>query len=50
VAKDLGSEVLALFYHAPRRDRLHVRGRFRTCPVALIDVDVPRAGRVLEVG
>jgi 2-polyprenyl-3-methyl-5-hydroxy-6-metoxy-1,4-benzoquinol methylase len=50
VAADLGSEVLALFDHAPRRDRLHVRGRFRTCPVALIDAEVPRRGRVLEVG
>ena len=46
----LGSKVLALFDHAPKRDRLHVRGRFRTCPVALVDAEVPRAGRVLEVG
>jgi 2-polyprenyl-3-methyl-5-hydroxy-6-metoxy-1,4-benzoquinol methylase len=41
---------LALFDHAPKRDRLHVRGRFRTCPVALVDAEVPRSGRVLEVG
>jgi len=50
VAADLGPQVLALFDHAPRRDRLHVRGRFRTCPVALVDAEVPRVGRVLEVG
>ncbi|HUP76026.1 MAG TPA: class I SAM-dependent methyltransferase [Acidimicrobiales bacterium] len=46
----LGTQVLALFDHAPKRDRLHVRGRFRTCPVALVDAEVPRSGRVLEVG
>ena len=46
----LGREVLSLFDHAPKRDRLHVRGRFRTCPVALIDEEVPRRGRVLEIG
>jgi 2-polyprenyl-3-methyl-5-hydroxy-6-metoxy-1,4-benzoquinol methylase len=50
VTRDLGSQVLALFDHAPKRDRLHVRGRFRTCPVAVIDAEVPRRGRVLEVG
>jgi 2-polyprenyl-3-methyl-5-hydroxy-6-metoxy-1,4-benzoquinol methylase len=50
VPADLGARVLALFDHAPKRDRLHVRGRFRTCPVAVIDEAVPRAGRVLEVG
>ena len=47
---DLGPQVLSLFDHAPKRDRLHVRGRFRTCPVALVDADVPRDGRVLEIG
>jgi 2-polyprenyl-3-methyl-5-hydroxy-6-metoxy-1,4-benzoquinol methylase len=47
---DLDARVLSLFDHAPKRDRLHVRGRFRTCPVAVIDGAVPRAGRVLEVG
>jgi 2-polyprenyl-3-methyl-5-hydroxy-6-metoxy-1,4-benzoquinol methylase len=48
--RDLDSRVLALFDHAPKRDRLHVRGRFRSCPVAVIDAEVPRSGRVLEVG
>lgn len=47
---DLAERVLALFDHAPKRDRLHVRGRYRTCPVAVIDEVVPRSGRVLEVG
>jgi 2-polyprenyl-3-methyl-5-hydroxy-6-metoxy-1,4-benzoquinol methylase len=47
---DLDTRVLALFDHAPKRDRLHVRGRFRTCPVAVIDDAVPRRGSVLEVG
>jgi 2-polyprenyl-3-methyl-5-hydroxy-6-metoxy-1,4-benzoquinol methylase len=50
VSQDLGPQVLALYDHAPRRDRLHVRGRFRTCPVALVDAEVPRRGDVLEVG
>ena len=50
MASDLGTRVLALFDHAPKRDRLHVRGRYRTCPVAVIDAEVPRAGRILEVG
>jgi 2-polyprenyl-3-methyl-5-hydroxy-6-metoxy-1,4-benzoquinol methylase len=50
VSPTLATEVLALFDHAPKRDRLHVRGRFRTCPVALVDAEVPRRGRVLEVG
>jgi len=50
VSSSLGTQTLSLFDHAPKRDRLHVRGRFRTCPVALIDAEVPRGGRVLEVG
>jgi 2-polyprenyl-3-methyl-5-hydroxy-6-metoxy-1,4-benzoquinol methylase len=50
MASDLDARVLALFDHAPKRDRLHVRGRFRTCPVSVIDEAVPRTGRVLEVG
>lgn len=50
MSSPVATQVLALFDHAPKRDRLHVRGRFRTCPVALIDAEVPRRGRVLEVG
>jgi 2-polyprenyl-3-methyl-5-hydroxy-6-metoxy-1,4-benzoquinol methylase len=34
----------------PRRDRLHVRGRWASCPVPAVEAEVPRAGRVLEVG
>jgi 2-polyprenyl-3-methyl-5-hydroxy-6-metoxy-1,4-benzoquinol methylase len=50
MSSELGARTVALFDHAPKRDRLHVRGRFRTCPVAVIDEAVPRVGRVLEVG
>lgn len=50
MSSTLATQVLALFDHAPKRDRLHVRGRFRTCPVALVDDEVPRRGSVLEVG
>ena len=43
-------QVLSLFDHAPKRDRLHVRGRWKSCPVAAIEAAVPRSGRILEVG
>jgi 2-polyprenyl-3-methyl-5-hydroxy-6-metoxy-1,4-benzoquinol methylase len=43
-------QALALYTTAPRRDRLHVRGREKSCPVAAILAAVPRTGRVLEVG
>jgi 2-polyprenyl-3-methyl-5-hydroxy-6-metoxy-1,4-benzoquinol methylase len=29
---------------------MHVRGRWASCPVPVIEAEVPRAGRVLEVG
>lgn len=41
---------LALYEDAPRGDRLHVRIRWATCPVAAVDAEVPTRGRVLEVG
>ena len=40
----------SLFRGAARADRLHVRVRWATCPVPLIDAEVPTRGRVLEVG
>lgn len=40
----------ALFRDASRGDRLHLRLRWATCPVPLIDAEVPTRGRVLEVG
>jgi 2-polyprenyl-3-methyl-5-hydroxy-6-metoxy-1,4-benzoquinol methylase len=41
---------LALYDDAPRGDRFHVRFRWWTCPFAAIEAQVPRSGRVLEVG
>ena len=41
---------LALYSGAARRDRVHVRVRWATCPVAAIDAEVPTRGRVLEIG
>ena len=41
---------LQLYRSAPRADRLHVRGRWWTCPFPLVEREVPRTGRVLEVG
>lgn len=46
----IAQQVFALYAHAPKRDRLHVKGRWKSCPVAAVDGAVPRAGRVLEVG
>jgi 2-polyprenyl-3-methyl-5-hydroxy-6-metoxy-1,4-benzoquinol methylase len=47
---DLRKRVLALFDDLPRRDRLHVRGRWKSCPVAAVEAEVPVAGNILEVG
>jgi 2-polyprenyl-3-methyl-5-hydroxy-6-metoxy-1,4-benzoquinol methylase len=41
---------LALYDHASRGDRLHVRMRWWTCPFDAVEAAVPPAGRVLEVG
>lgn len=41
---------IELFDDAPRGDRFHVRARWFTCPFPAIERQVPRAGRVLEVG
>ncbi len=41
---------LALYGHAPRGDRFHVRARWWTCPFDTIEANVPERGRVLEVG
>lgn len=46
----VGRRALALYDDAPRGDRLHVRIRWATCPVAEVDAEVPTRGRVLEVG
>jgi 2-polyprenyl-3-methyl-5-hydroxy-6-metoxy-1,4-benzoquinol methylase len=41
---------LDAFRDLPWRERLHVRGRWASCPVEEVEREVPRAGRVLEVG
>ncbi len=41
---------LELYSGAGRRDRLHVRLRWATCPIAVVDAEVPTRGRVLEIG
>lgn len=41
---------IARYDDAPRGDRFHVRFRWWTCPFAAVEAQVPRAGRVLEVG
>lgn len=41
---------VAAFDGAPRGDRFHVRGRWLSCPFPAIDAEVPRRGRILDVG
>ena len=41
---------LDLYRGAPRGDRVHVRGRWWSCPFDEIEKAVPLSGRVLEVG
>jgi 2-polyprenyl-3-methyl-5-hydroxy-6-metoxy-1,4-benzoquinol methylase len=41
---------LDAFAAVPWRDRLHVRGRWASCPIPEVESEVPSAGRVLEVG
>jgi 2-polyprenyl-3-methyl-5-hydroxy-6-metoxy-1,4-benzoquinol methylase len=38
------------FSAAPRRERLHVSGRLRTCPIADLSATVPTNGRILDFG
>ena len=47
---ELRRRTLACFDPLPRRERWHVRGRWKSCPVPLVEAEVPLAGRVLEVG
>jgi 2-polyprenyl-3-methyl-5-hydroxy-6-metoxy-1,4-benzoquinol methylase len=48
--RELARSTLACFDRLPRRDRWHVRGRWKSCPVPLVEAEVPAEGRVLEVG
>jgi 2-polyprenyl-3-methyl-5-hydroxy-6-metoxy-1,4-benzoquinol methylase len=46
----VGRRALALYDDAPRGDKLHVRVRWATCPIAAVDAEVPTRGRILEIG
>jgi 2-polyprenyl-3-methyl-5-hydroxy-6-metoxy-1,4-benzoquinol methylase len=46
----VGRRALALYDDAARGDKLHVRVRWATCPIAAVDAEVPTRGRILEVG
>jgi 2-polyprenyl-3-methyl-5-hydroxy-6-metoxy-1,4-benzoquinol methylase len=46
----LQEQTLACFANLPRRERLHVRGRWSSCPIPDVEAQVPRAGNILEVG
>lgn len=41
---------LALYAGQRRSDRGHVRGRWWTAPFAAVEAELPRGGRVLEIG
>lgn len=45
-----GREALALYAGASAAARVHVRVRWHSCPFRAIAEEVPRAGRILEVG
>jgi 2-polyprenyl-3-methyl-5-hydroxy-6-metoxy-1,4-benzoquinol methylase len=38
------------FRGLPWRERLHVRGRWASCPIPAVEAEVPQVGRILEVG
>jgi 2-polyprenyl-3-methyl-5-hydroxy-6-metoxy-1,4-benzoquinol methylase len=46
----IARRVFSLYSGASRRDRMHLRVRWATCPVPAIDAEVATRGRVLEVG
>lgn len=48
--KEAGKETLALYRGLPWRERMHVRGRWASCPIPAVAAEVPTVGRVLEVG
>jgi SAM-dependent methyltransferase len=45
-----GRAAIALFEDAPLVERMHVRARWRTCPLVDVGAHVPTSGRVLDVG
>lgn len=46
----LGPTVLGCYSHAPVTARAHVRVRWATCPLRAVVAQLPRSGRVLEIG
>lgn len=46
----IGERVQAAYAGAPRRERLHVAGRLRSCPVSAIAAATPTEGRILDFG
>ncbi|HEY3139506.1 MAG TPA: class I SAM-dependent methyltransferase [Acidimicrobiales bacterium] len=50
VDTDLGPRLRAAYRDAPRREQLHVAGRWRSCPFAAVEARVPDNGRVLDIG
>ena len=46
----LGRRLLSLYRTSPLPVRAHVRVRWATCPFRAVAAQIPRAGRVLEVG
>lgn len=49
-ARDPGRAARALYADASLMNRLHVLGRWRSCPFPALEARVPRTGRVLDVG
>lgn len=43
-------EALDLYAGAPKGDRFHVKVRWLTCPIGALEKQVPRSGRILDVG
>jgi 2-polyprenyl-3-methyl-5-hydroxy-6-metoxy-1,4-benzoquinol methylase len=41
---------LAAYAEESRTTRLHTRGRWGSCPFRLVEAEVPRSGRILDIG
>ena len=50
VADSAVRKVLDAYGHLGRGDRFHVAVRWRSCPFPQVEAQVPRVGRILEVG
>lgn len=49
-AERTARQVLDAYGHLGRGDRFHVAVRWRSCPFPQVEAQVPRAGRILDVG